>query len=143
MGLADDMKAFKLKTNAKHEKIVRGTTIALFNAVIMDTPVDEGRLRGDWQTTVGQPATGNTGIEDKAGAAAMAEVTKNTPSAVGIETHLTNNMPYCEVVENGDYNGPTELVTADGYSKKAPQGMVKKNVDRFKKLIEEQARKTT
>lgn len=143
MGFSDDIKAAKLKINAKHERIVRGTTIALFNAVIMDTPVDEGRLRGDWQTTVGQPATGSTGRVDAAGSAAMAEVSQNTLSAVGIETHLTNNLPYCEVVENGDYNGPTDLVTADGYSKKAPQGMVKKNVDRFKKLIEEQARKTT
>lgn len=143
MGLADDIKAFALKTNGKHEKIVRGTTIALFRAVILDTPVDEGRLRGDWQATVGQPASAPSGKADKSGSSTISEMEGNVPLQVGIETHLVNNLPYCEVVENGDYNGPTELVTADGYSEKAPQGMVKKNVDRFQKLIDEQARRAT
>lgn len=141
MSFESEMSEAIKKIKAKNEKIVRGTTIALFNAVIMDSPVDTGRLRGEWQTTVGQPANGENGRDDKSGTAAMAEVVKNTPSAYGIETHLTNNMPYCEKIENGGYRGPTEKVTAGGYSKKAPQGMVKRNVDRFQKLIDEQAAK--
>ena len=81
MSFADDIKRFAAKTSKAHDEITRGTTIALFNAVIMDTPVNEGRLRGDWQTTVGQVA--------------------NTPPGAGQETLLTNNMPYCLKIENG------------------------------------------
>lgn len=128
MSFADDIKRFAAKTSKAHDEIARGTTIALFNAVIMDTAVDEGRLRGDWQTTVGQPAAGENGRFDAAGTAAMAEVIANTPPGAGQETLLTNNMPYCEKIENGS-------------SDKAPQGMVHRNVDRFQKLIDEQTRK--
>lgn len=130
MSFADDIKRFAAKTSKAHDEITWGTTIALFNAVIMDTPVDEGRLRGDWQTTVGQPAAGENGRFDAAGTAAMAEVIANTPPGAGQETLLTNNMPYCEKIENGS-------------SDKAPQGMVHRNVDRFQKLIDEQARKNS
>lgn len=141
MSFADDIRRFAAKTSKAHDEITRGTTIALFNAVIMDTPVDEARLRGDWQTTVGQPATDENGRVDAAGTAAMAEVVANTPPGAGQETLLTNNMPYCEKIENGGYIGPTDKVTAGGFSRKSPQGMVKRNVDRFQKLIDEQARK--
>ena len=128
MSFSDDIKRFSTKTSAAHDQIARGTTIALFNAVINDTPVDEGRLRGDWQTTVGQPASDENGRIDTAGTAAMAEVVANTPPGAGQETLLTNNMPYCLKIENGS-------------SDKAPQGMVHRNVDRFQRLIDEQARK--
>ena len=129
MSFADDIKRFAAKTSKAHDEIARGTTIALFNAVIQDTPVLDGRLRGDWQTSVGQPATDENGRVDTVGSASMAEVTANTPQGAGQETYLTNNMPYCEKIENGS-------------SKiKAPQGMVRRNVDRFQKLVDEQVGK--
>ena len=129
MSFADDIKRFAAKTSKAHDEITRGTTIALFNAVIMDTPVDEGRLRGGWQTTVGQPAADENGRIDTAGAAAMAEVVANTPPGAGQETLLTNNMPYCLKIENGSSN-------------KAPHGMVHRNVERFQKLVDEQVGKS-
>ena len=129
MSFADDIKRFSAKTSKAHDEITRGTTIALFNAVIQDTPVLEGRLRGDWQTTVGQPASGENGRIDTVGTASMAEVTANTPHGAGQETYLTNNMPYAEEIENGSSK------------QKAPQGMVHRNVDRFQRLLDEQARK--
>lgn len=129
MSFSDDIKRFASKTTKAHDEIARGTTIALFNAVIQDTPVLDGRLRGDWQTSVGQPATDENGRVDTVGSASMAEVTANTPQGAGQETYLTNNMPYCEKIENGSSK------------EKAPQGMVRRNVDRFQKLIDEQARK--
>lgn len=130
MSFADDIKRATRKFSAAHDEIVRGTTIALFNAVIQDTPVDEGRLRGDWQTSVGQPASAENGRVDTTGTASMAEVSSNTPQGAGQETYLTNNMPYAYKIEY------------EGWSKnKAPQGMVRRNVDRFQKLVDEQARK--
>ena len=129
MSFSDDIKRFAAKTTKAHDEIARGTTIALFNAVIQDTPVLDGRLRGDWQTSVGQPATDENGRVDTVGSASMAEVTANTPQGAGQETYLTNNMPYCEKFENGSSK------------EKAPQGMVRRNVDRFQKLIDEQARR--
>lgn len=130
MSFSDDIKRFAAKTTKAHDEIARGTTIALFNAVIQDTPVLDGRLRGDWQTSVGQPATEENGRVDTVGSASMAEVTANTPQGAGQETYLTNNMPYAYKIE---YEGWSKI--------KAPQGMVRRNVDRFQRLIDEQARK--
>ena len=130
MSFSDDIKRFSAKTTKAHNEITRGTTIALFNAVIMDTPVLDGRLRGDWQTSVGQPASGENGRVDTAGSTTSAEVTANTPPGAGQETYLTNNMPYAYKIE---YEGWSKI--------KAPQGMVRRNVDRFQRLIDEQARK--
>ncbi|MFI8643885.1 hypothetical protein ACIGJK_03650 [Pseudomonas iridis] len=130
MSFEDDIKRATAKIRASHDATVRGTTIALFNAVIMDTPVLDGRLRGDWQTSVGQPASSENGRVDTVGSATNAEVTANTPPGAGQETYLTNNMPYAYKIE---YEGWSKI--------KAPQGMVRRNVDRFQRLIDEQARK--
>ncbi|UHC82261.1 hypothetical protein LS633_28410 [Pseudomonas sp. NIBR-H-19] len=107
----------------------RGTTIALFNAVIMDTPVLDGRLRGDWQTSVGQPASGENGRVDTAGSTTSAEVTR---------THL----PAQAKKPTSQQHALRVQIEYEGWSKiKAPQGMVRRNVDRFQRLIDEQARK--
>lgn len=126
MSFEDDIKRFSAKTSKAHDEITRGTTIALFNAVIMDTAVDTGRARGNWQTSVGQPVTSQ--IERQGAEGAMAEVATNTPAGAGQETMLANNLPYIEKLENG-------------WSDQSPQGMVRRNVDRFQRLLDEQARK--
>tara|TARA_R110000850_G_scaffold275207_1_gene414165 strand:+ start:33114 stop:33509 length:396 start_codon:yes stop_codon:yes gene_type:complete len=128
MKFSKSLQRFAEKAGGSVDQTVRGVTLALFGAVIRDTPVDQGRLRGDWQTTVDQPATGQSGRVDKSGAQAMAEVVANTPEKAGQVTILTNNMPYCELIENGG-------------SQKSPEGMMRKNVDRFERLLAAEAKK--
>lgn len=128
MGFSDDVRRFTKKTGAAEDQIVRGITLALFNGIILDTPVRDGRLRGDWQTTVGKPASGENGRVDPTGRAAMAEVAANTPEGAGQETYLTNSMPYAEFIE-------------DGGSQQAPEGMVKRNVDRIQRNLAREASK--
>lgn len=122
MAFADDVRRFAVKAGDSSDKIVRAVTLSLFNGIILDTPVRDGRLRGDWQTTVGKPASGENGRVDPTGRAAMAEVAANTPQGAGQETYLTNSMPYAEFIENGG-------------SQQAPEGMVKRNVDRIQRNL--------
>ena len=131
MSFASDVKAFAAKTGQAHDRIARGVELRLFRAVIMDTPVDEGRLRGDWQTTSGSPAQTQSGRVDETGAATVAAM-EAMVSAIkgGNVTMLSNNMPYAYRVE------------LEGWSHtKAPQGMVRKNVARFQRLFNAEARK--
>ena len=52
---------------------------------------------------------------------------------------VTNNLPYSEVIEFGGYkDGPN---TTGGFSKKAPQGVVRVNIMRFNKLLADEAKK--
>ena len=120
MSFEDDIRRASANITARHDAIVRGTTIALFNAVIMDTPVDTGRARGNWQTTVGQPATDQ--IEREGASASMAEAEAKIPKGAGQETMLANNLPYIEELENGS-------------SKQASAGMVRGNMDRVSKIV--------
>lgn len=129
MSFEDEIRRATSNITRRNDKIVRGTTIALFNAVIQDTPVDTGRLRGEWQLTVGKAALAENGRVDTSGAEAMSDVATKTPQGAGQETYLSNNMDYAAKIE------------FEGWSHtKAPQGMVRRNVARFQRLLDEQAR---
>lgn len=122
------------------EQVVRGTTIKLFTAIIKSTPVDEGRARANWFTTGQKPSDRKTNKKDEQGASSINEVNR---VVVGIKDWskftLTNNLPYIEVLEFGGYNeGPK---TINGYSRQAPNGMVRVNIARFNKLLEQEAKK--
>ncbi len=128
MGFSDDVRRFTAKTTEAHDKIARVATLELFSGVIKATPVDTGRARGNWQTTVGSPAKGRLEREDKSGSEAIAEVEAKTPEGTGQVTYLSNNLPYIMELEEGS-------------SKQAPEGMVKRNMDRVQKMVDLAIRK--
>jgi hypothetical protein len=126
MSFSKDIRSFTSKAVQAHGKIARAATLELFSGVIKDTPVDTGRARGNWQTTVGSPAAGE--LERDGAGPALAEVSANTPPGAGQVTLLTNNLPYIEELERGS-------------SKQAPEGMVRKNVDRVQRIVDAAIRK--
>lgn len=125
MAFADDVRRFAVKAGDSSDKIVRAVTLSLFNGIIRDTPVDTGRARGNWQTTVGQPASGE--IDRLGASAAIAEVEAKTPPGAGQETYLANDLPYIEELEKGS-------------SKQSPEGMVRRNIDRIERNLKKAIR---
>lgn len=82
------------------------------SSIVLKTPVDTGRARGNWQVTIGEPASGVVGTEDISGQATIAAgsaVIANIPPFSVL--HITNNLPYIGVLEGGR-------------SGQAPMGMV-------------------
>ena len=97
----------------------KGISEELFSSAIMDTPVDEGRLRGSWMATNNKPATGTTDKTDKEGSQTVNKAVAVVQSSGSDEDlYLTNNLPYAARIEYG-------------YSDKAPEGMVRKNIVRI------------
>lgn len=124
MGFSIDIKKFSRKTKSTLSEASRAIKISLFNGVIRDTRVDTGRLRGNWQTSTGEPIYSTTERMDKvqqgsSGGAAEKEVEQNV-TAYGVD-YLTNNLPYAEVWEERD-------------------GMIAKNMARIKRNIKEVTR---
>lgn len=79
----------------------KAVTISLFGAVIKDTPVMTGRLRGNWQTNEGSPKGGEVERLDPSGAEAINEATNVVDGTQGdTVVHLTNNLPYAVPNEN-------------------------------------------
>ena len=114
-----DVTAIAKRMGMTLEQTVRGIQIKLFNGVIMDTRVDTGRLRGNWQTSVGNPILQSIERLDPPGTAAMAQVQSTV--TVGDVVYLTNNLPYAQVWEERD-------------------GMIARNVARLDRIIREASR---
>lgn len=141
MSFALDIRNFVEKTKRNNETVMRQVSIKLFSAIIKASPVDTGRFRMNWQATYSTPAKGVLTGKDPSGATAinvMTEVVLKHP--FWFDFLLTNNLPYANVIEYGGYpgDGPN---TAGGFSTQAPQGVVRVNVARFQKLIDEEAAK--
>lgn len=124
------------------EKAVRGTSIALFAAIIEETPFKDGRARANWFTTGQSPSTRITQNVDKS-PKGLETKRKSEAVIVGIKDWsrftITNNLPYIETLEFGGYGDGPE--TINGFSKQAPNGMVRTNIMRFNRLLDQQARK--
>ena len=64
---------------------------------------------------------------------------------LGDSLTLTNNLPYAMDIEYGYFGtknagSPDSKITSDGFSKKAPSGVVQVNIMRWSKYIDEATR---
>lgn len=122
MSFAAQLEAFRRATLENAGDIKAGAAIAFSTAVIEDTPVDTGRAKGNWQLTIGDPAEGV--VDDTAQEALRKVSFRSNYGSIFDVNYLTNNLPYIERLEFG-------------YSEeKAPDGMVRKNVIRFDRLVQ-------
>jgi len=119
MSFESDMRRIAQKIDASVEQLGRAVKLDLFKGAIMDTRVDTGRLRGNWQTSEEAPITTEVERLDKQGSAAIAEA-QSVVKGVSL-TYMTNNLPYASVYEEKD-------------------AMVAKNVARIKRNIAKKAR---
>lgn len=107
--------------NAKLEDVVRKSTFDLFRSVTLKSPVDTGRFRANWNVSQGSPdytitASTNAGRVN-------AEVGKAARLPAGGVVFLSNGLPYARRLEYG-------------YSKQAPQGMVRVSVVEYRNFVE-------
>jgi hypothetical protein len=99
-----DLNKLAKELNADLGKVKRKVTLDLFTKIVRRTPVDTGRLRGNWAVGDGSPPQGtteNTGVP----------IPTATLSDFG-PAYIVNNLPYAVRIEYG-------------YSNQAPSGMVR------------------
>lgn len=113
------IRSFKETATAVTEEVAIAAGIELVRSVIADSPLDTGRFVGNWIASTSSPVI------------SVSEITKTKEEAIGdvlpvIETlrldetfFLSNSLPYSHRLEY------------EGWSKKAPQGMVRINVQRI------------
>lgn len=124
MGFVGDVSKWTAETEAKIEIAIRKIALDVFAEVIMMSPVDTGRFRGNWQVAIGSIPSGTLEIDDKAGTATLA---KAQAEALGLKAgeviYLVNNLPYAAALEYG-------------HSQQAPGGMIRLTVQRWKPIVE-------
>lgn len=119
MSFTADISRFVEKANGNSDIVVRKIGLDLFGRVVRKTPVDTGRLRGNWFLTVNLPSSQYVESNlDKSGAKSISDA----QSKIGLYNsgvnaiYITNNAPYAMRIET------------TGYSKQAPQGMARISV---------------
>lgn len=118
-----DVRAWCDRQKANLDIVVRKITLEAFRRVVMRSPVDTGRFRGNWQPTVGTIATSSLITEDKSGAATVANIAAFVESVKrGDVIYLTNNLAYARRLEYG-------------WSSQAPEGMVGRTAAEFQQVI--------
>lgn len=167
-GLATNVKEFNkavqafTKSLTQDQLVIFHKKIALdaLRLVVMKTPVDTGRARGNWQVTINVPASGESykGSPNRSGgdgqAARSAARALNAGHKI-IDTivpfcalYLTNNVPYIRVLEFGEFDPPNpgpskdrrkgrfgRVLVRKGYSVQAPNGMVTSTVAELRQMF--------
>ena len=114
------------------EELQKAIILELFTSVILDSPVLEGRLRGNWLITSGTPGEGVVDVLDPTGNITTRKISnfvRSIDAAENYNVYLTNNVPYAYRIEY------------DGWSHtKAPEGMVRKNFIRISQNLKTGAR---
>lgn len=116
---AIDIERFAKKTGIALDRAVRMIVIEVGSSIIRMTPVDTGRLKGEWQFTI-QPATSETGLTGNASQAKL--VGDSIEFKAGTVGYITNLMPYAIPMEMGG-------------SQQAPAGMVRVTLERFQQIV--------
>lgn len=146
MSFTADLNRFINLTEQKMNLVYRVTALELFNRIVLRTPVGNpdlwknppgpnaeryvgGRLRANWQFTLGQPADGVKDTTNYSGNEGAVAAQLGTP---GVNIHhvvyFTNNLPYAQAIEEGH-----------SY-RQAPQGMVKVTLSEYPRILQEAAR---
>jgi len=106
-----------------HKKIV----LEALTRIVLKTPVRTGRARGNWQTTVGSPATGEIAQVESSGGAddsvtiqqGLKVLSTLPPNSI---VWISNNVEYIVYLEMG-------------HSEQAPAGMVALSIEELKGMF--------
>lgn len=116
MSLERDIRAVKKGLVQGIEDVIAKMALSTFSSVVLATPVDTGRARGNWQPSFGSPATSATNNTDKGGGTTIASGSGLFARyEFGEKIFLTNNVPYIQRLN-------------EGHSKQAPAGFVQKAI---------------
>ncbi len=134
MSFGADLTKFVTKTKLKGTTVLRKIALDGLRGVVMMTPVDTGRARGSWRVGINRVDKGTA----KAGNQSKDKLTSNTAAASGAALNagtaqinkakwqdsiaITNNVPYIGKLERG-------------WSRQAPNGMLRVTFARIKKNI--------
>ena len=132
MTFSSDITKFEEKVKARQDLVLRKVCLDLFRRVVMMTPVDTGRARGAWLVGVNHiPMSAPIAIDS----APLGRIINDVKTAkFGDRVALTNSVQYIGNLEYGGFPDPPQKgkgKTAGGFSRQAPQGMVRISIEQY------------
>lgn len=123
MSLSLDLRNFIDKTTKNADAKVRVICLDLLSGIVMKTPVDTGRARGNWQASIGSPRMTQLETTDANGDVTIAAGQDAVSQAPGNVFWITNNLPYIMRLEY------------EGWSNQAPRGMARLTIDEMTRRL--------
>ena len=134
-GFGDQLRGFSRSAGIRFDKIVRKVCLDLMRDLVLATPRDTGMAKSNWflGTTRVSSIESNVSLN---GAPSLGRASDfaSTLQAGGV-FYIVNNLPYIMKLEYGGYHGPTDKVTASGFSIQAPAGMARISVARAQQNV--------
>jgi hypothetical protein len=121
MSFSADLEAFAKKANVNMDTVLRKIMLDVGTSLVQTTPVDTGRARANWTINVNGPDASTTQGTDLSGSQTIAKIASYNVQAGGVY-FITNSLPYINRLETG-------------WSKQAPNGMVRITAARFQKFV--------
>lgn len=112
-----DISKFIDKTSKSADAQVRKVCLDLVTGIVLKTPVDTGRARANWVTSIGSPSDNVTESVDPSGSSTITGSLGAISKATGNVLWITNNLPYIYRLE------------FEGWSRQAPAGMVRVTIN--------------
>ena len=129
MGFAADLARLCEAAGDKAELVVRKAALDLGGQLLDRSPVDTGRFKNNWATSVNGMSTATGAGADTSAAAARTMLEAQVASwKPGQTIWITNSLPYAYRLEY------------DGWSKQAPGGMVRLAVQNYAQAVAKAAR---
>lgn len=128
LDLGAQLRVFAHNVQEDLNTVHRNISIKLFNDILFDTPVLTGMARGNWQVGTDYVPGGTLQRLDPTGALVKAEIEGQVVADTDQIAFFSNNLEYIVPLEYG-------------WSNKAPEGMVRINVHRFRVILSEEAAK--
>jgi hypothetical protein len=139
---------FVEKAKLAPETVMKKVLMDISTAVVMRSPVDTGRFRANWQYHFGENSGSVTDSTDLSGGDTISTM-HAAIMAGGIygEHHISNNLPYAQVIEYGLYPNPPMrgswvkgqgwvIKSEGGFSKQAPTGVVRLAVLEYQSFLD-------
>lgn len=126
------------KTVKRLDDVTYNATVLLFTAVVFDTAVDIGKLRGAWTPGVGEDVIISKDRIDPTGEIAIRDI-QDTVQPCSLN-FIVNTLPYAPVVEYGLYPNPPKKGTGKtqgGFSIQSPFGMISPNMLRWPGFVDQ------
>lgn len=130
-----------------HVAFVKKIVLEVFSRAMMKSPVDTGRFRANWMVGIGASDESIVEVEEtdahgSVSPSAMSRGQQKLASlAFGVPVHVSNNLPYAGIIENGGYPlNPKggDGKTINGYSTQAPQGVLGISVEEVEAFLKRQ-----
>ena len=140
MSFTLDISKFVEKAKVNPAAATKKAFFEVSNRIVLRTPVLDGFLRNNWQAGVNSPKLSRIDTADVNGGAAKTSIdlASKAKTSNDFTLYLNNNLPYARTAEFGLWpDGPG---TVGGYSRKAPQGMVRVSLAEFQNELDKAAR---